>query len=321
MIAVSDDIDKLQNLEKENESLKQKNLELEKYIDDIKNATAEFKSLKEEAAINDVANKAFSKIGKWIGFGVAISFTALFGLYITVSKIAVDTANKTVAEEFKKTETINNIQKILLDKEKHGFTKDLVVEVTKSLEKDKGFVNSITMSLPNILSTKKEFLETLSSELIKLPDFNNRTRAATETAILQAINQINKEVNSELSNSLQETIDSKRYFVLVDSSEDENELRDPNLIKKSVSGNPNNRATFLCKPKGSNKRSVLLVTKKIPASRKLGLESAKYIQNELLAMTEFKTAYILPTDLDDKKTQADNNIFFSASNCEKVSSN
>lgn len=319
MIVMSSSLDKSQGLEQENEALKQKNAELEKYIESIKNATAEFKRLSEEAAINDVANKAITKIAKWIGISVAISFTGLIGLYFALYKVATDTAKDVVTTEFKNKEKIDEIKDKLLDKEKSDFTKELI----SSLKENQKFIGAVSNSLSSLLLTDPSFVNSLTSNLIKQEDFVSRTGAVAKTVALQSLetqkSKIDQTSNPELSNALQETLDSKRYFVVAASSEDPVSLKNPDLLKKVVSKDID-RAAYLCKPKGQNKRWVLLITKKNSDSIKLSLDLAKKIQNELVATPELNTAYILPTGLTIEETQKDNNIFFDITQCQNVGS-
>lgn len=235
--------------------------------------------------------------------------------------MAIDTANGIVTAEFKKEDTIKEIKDKIL-KENSVFIQELSKQLTNSLRQDADFIRNVTTSLPDKLIKDKSFLDVLSTKLAKLPEFVERTRAEAKTAVLQSLDDqqknIDKEANPELSNALQETLDSKRYFVVVASSDQEDELRDPELITKATSKN-SDRSAYICKPKGGNKRSVLLVTKKDFKQIKLPLKSARYIQNEIVAIPRFNTAYILPTDVDDAKTQADNNIFFDTTTCGLVS--
>lgn len=313
---MSDSPNKSQGLEQENEALRQKNEELEKYIATIKDAAVEFKRLSEEAAVNSLVDKAVSKIAKWIGISVAVSFTGLAGLYFALYKVAIDTTKDVVTTEFKKGENLKEIKESVTKSQ--DFNDKLIV----ALKSDREFIDNIAKSLPNLLTQQKDFLDILSTKVVNLPELVDRTKANIDTTVLQSLatqkTKIDQSINPELSDSLKQTLDSKRYFAIAASSEVEDDLRNPELIK-SITSKRFDRSVHICKPKGSNKRSVLLVTKKAPAPIKLSLDDATKIQNELVAMPEFNTAYILPTDADEAKTQADNNIFFDTTQCQLVS--
>lgn len=292
-------LDKPDSLKQDNERLKKQNEDFAQQLATIKKATEELEKFREGAAIEKIAKEARNKV--FAGFGIlgALSIVGLFGIYFNVLN--------TIKEKILDEKTFPQIQTKVEDGLKEAKYLEKIVtnlreDISKKLVEDSGFKQDVA----------KAVSQDVSEKLINDKEFTGIFKANVNSAVDIAVAKVAK-INPEtdLSIAINQTIEGKQYFVVAASSENTEDLN-MNLVSKIIQNNKD-REVYICKPKEGNKRSVLLVTKKSSKEIKLPLDSAKFIQDEIKKISEFDTAYILPT-IDE------NNIFFDIKQCKVVNS-
>lgn len=298
--------DDLNVLRQDNEELKKRNVELEGQLEIIKKATEELEKYREGAAIDKLATEARNKV--LAGFGILgiASIVGVVGIYFTL----LNTLEKKILEKETFNQIVSKVETaVQAENRLNKITEQIKQTVSSNLgekfKNDKDFRDQAVNTVAEKLLRDKEFTAI----------FTANVNYAIDIAVGKLVTELKNNPDKDIIDAFNQTVESKRYFVVAASSEEENDLRNINLVNKVTNINVD-RDVYICKPKSGNNRSVLIIARKSVKSMKLPLASAQFIQKEIKAIPDFETAYILPTVVDDNITMADNNIFFDIKKCE-----
>jgi hypothetical protein len=286
---MTNDRELIESLKQEISSLVHENEELTEQLK-IANLEKENEELRRKVAMEEMVTEARSRLFKGIatmlaGAG-AISILGIISLYGQLSR----TLESRLLEEDTFSQIQTQVTKQAYEKIAQQVQNEVSEQLVTNFREDSEF--------------QQELLQLFSEQILKDPEFLNQIRQnATSVAnsvverTLQEITQ--QDPNSTFSIATDQTLNQRRYYVVMASST----VRE-DLVTPQNAAIQSNLTAKICPPKEGNQRFVLLVTN--TDSLEVPLEDARQLED--VAQQIEPTAYTLPTE-------PATGVFFNVSQC------